>query len=166
MRERGEIHQANLIPPTLTESPSSVHLAYLVVRENLINRLFDQNSGYWQNALHGMDSLTDADYGAALVDYLGVSDKELVDALERMRGDGRHELAAALLRWTESRFPESQPFAEAQRNTYLKLMEKYQEFNPFKFIVYAGQIDQATPQINANPVRPGTGQKGKENPER
>ncbi len=28
-------------------------------------------------------------------------------------------------------------------------MEKYQEFNPFKFIVYAGQIDQSTAQIAA-----------------
>ena len=28
-RERGEIQQANLIPPTLARSPTSVHLAYL-----------------------------------------------------------------------------------------------------------------------------------------
>jgi hypothetical protein len=32
---------------------------------------------------------------------------------------------------------------------YLKLMEKYQEFNPFKFILYSGEIEEFTPQINA-----------------
>jgi hypothetical protein len=120
------------------------------LRENVINRLFDQHSGYWQNGLHGLDSLTDADYGAALVDYLGVSEKQLATAVERMQGDGRHELAAALLRWAHPRFPESPTLTGARRTTYFKLMEKYQEFNPFKFIVYAGQIDQATPQINVH----------------
>jgi len=37
--------------------------------------------------------------------------------------------------------------------TYLKLMEKYQEFNPFKFILYAGQIDQSIAQIDAPKFR-------------
>jgi hypothetical protein len=31
---------------------------------------------------------------------------------------------------------------------YLRLMEKYQEFNPFKFM-YSGEIEEFTPQINA-----------------
>jgi hypothetical protein len=26
-------------------------------------------------------------------------------------------------------------------------MEKYQEFNPFKFIIYSGQIELMTPQV-------------------
>ena len=43
--ERGDIQQANLDPPTLARSPTSVHLAYLVLRENLINRTFDQVAG-------------------------------------------------------------------------------------------------------------------------
>ena len=34
------------------------------------------------------------------------------------------------------------------RLVYLKLMEKYQEFNPFKFIVYSAQIDQPTAQMS------------------
>jgi hypothetical protein len=29
---------------------------------------------------------------------------------------------------------------------YLKLIENYQEFNPFKFIVYGGKIDQPVAQ--------------------
>ena len=33
--ERGEIQQANLVPPTLAGSPSSVHLAYLLMREHM-----------------------------------------------------------------------------------------------------------------------------------
>lgn len=147
--ERGAIQQANLMPPTLAKSPSSVHLAYLLMREHMVNRLYDQHSGYWQNGLHGLDVLTDADHGAALVDYLGASEAQVAAAVERMVADGRHELAAQTLRWARTRLPHSERLDALQRVAYLKLMEKYQEFDPFKVIVYAGQIDQAIPPVAA-----------------
>ena len=147
--ERGAIQQANLVPPTLARSPSSVHLAYLLMRENMINRLYDQHSGYWQSGLQGLDVLTDADHGAALVDYLAVSESQVAAAVERMIADGRHELAAQTLRWTRTRLPHSERLNALQRIAYLKLMEKYQDFDPFKVIVYAGQIDQAIPPMVA-----------------
>lgn len=146
--ERSAIQSANLIPPSLAQSGSDVHLAYLVLRENVINRLYDQNSGYWQNGLAGLDALGTQDYGAALVDYLGVSDTQLAAAAEKLVADGRHELAAALLRWGEPRFPGNARLAAVKRLAYLRLMEKYQEFNPFKFILYSAQIDQTTPQMS------------------
>ena len=59
-------------------SASEVHLAYLLLRENLINRVFQQSSGYWQNGLQGLDALTDADHGAALVDYLDLDESRLL----------------------------------------------------------------------------------------
>ncbi len=145
--ERGAIHAANLIPPMLQQSGAQVQLAYLVMRENTINRLFDQHSGYWQNGQQGLDSLTAADYGVALADYLGVTDTRLAETVEHLVADGRHELAAALVRWGETRFPDSAPLAAAKRQVNLKLMERFQEFNPFKFILYAGQAGQAVPQL-------------------
>ena len=151
--ERGVIHQANLIPPTLPDSTSEVHIAYLVIRENMINRVFQQNSGYWQNGLHGLDALTDADHGAALVDYLGLSDTQLAAAAERMIHDGKHELAENYLRWGHAKLPDSPQLNAARRSAYLKLMDKYQEFNPFKLIVYGGEIHQPIAQIN-EPARP------------
>jgi glyoxylase-like metal-dependent hydrolase (beta-lactamase superfamily II) len=147
--ERGAIQQANLVPPTLAKSPSSVHLAFLVMRENMINRLFAQHSGYWQNGLQGLDTLTDADRGAALVDYLGVSESQLAMAVEHMIADGKYELAATTLRWAQTRLPRSERLDALRRVAYLKLMEKYQEFSPFKVIVYAAQIDQAIQPIAA-----------------
>ena len=37
----------------------------------------------------------------------------------------------------------------AKRLAYLKLMEKNQNTDPFKFIIYSGRIREQTPQINA-----------------
>jgi glyoxylase-like metal-dependent hydrolase (beta-lactamase superfamily II) len=146
--DRAALHSANLVPPELANSPSSVHLAFLVLRENVINRLFDQRSGYWKNGLQGLDALGDADHGAALVDYLGLGEARIARAAERMVADGRHELAASLLRSAQARLPQSERLAAVRRLVYLKLMEKYQDFNPFKFIVYAAEIDQVTPQMS------------------
>lgn len=144
---RAAVQQANLIPPGLLQDGAGGELAYLVLRENVINRLYDQNVGYWQPDLEGMDYVGDADRGSMLVDYLAVSEKQLADAVDRMVADGRAELAASALRWAKNRFPGSEALDRSERLVYLKLMEKYQEFNPFKVIVYAGQIGMQLPQM-------------------
>ncbi|MGH2396851.1 MAG: hypothetical protein ACRDFW_07665 [bacterium] len=90
-----------------------------------------------------------AERGEALVDYLGVSDMQLASAAERMVANGKHELAAAVLRWAQPRFANSARLDAVRKLAYLRLMEKYQEFNPFKFILYSGEIEEFTTQINA-----------------
>src|SRR6267378_1301124 len=42
--DRAALQQANLIPPQLLASDPATHVAYLVMRENVINRLYDQNA--------------------------------------------------------------------------------------------------------------------------
>lgn len=150
--ERAEIQQANLIPPELLVGDPDVHLPYIVMRENVINRIYDQHVGYWQADLQGMDYLTRTDRGAMLVDYLGVSERQLVKAAKRMIEDGQLELAATMLDWTRERFAGSKAVDEVNRLAYLKLMEKYQEFNPFKFIIYSGQINVKAPQMSIAPT--------------
>ena len=147
--ERGAIHQANLMPPTLAQSAASVHLAYLLLRGNAIDRLFDQNSGYWQNGLQGLDALTEADRGALLVDYLGASESQIVAAVKHMVRDGRHELAAATLRQARTRLPSSERLTALNRDVYLRLMDKTQDLDPFRFFIYGAQIDMNTRPIDA-----------------
>jgi glyoxylase-like metal-dependent hydrolase (beta-lactamase superfamily II) len=59
--ERGVIHQANLIPPGLLNDQPDVYQPYLILREHVIDRLYDQNVGYWQPDLQGLEHLTNAD---------------------------------------------------------------------------------------------------------
>ena len=66
-----------------------------------------------------------------------------------MIADGKYELAAQALDWTRGRFPGSAPLDEAQRLAYSRLTEKYQEFNPFKFIVYSGRAGIDPPAMEA-----------------
>jgi glyoxylase-like metal-dependent hydrolase (beta-lactamase superfamily II) len=147
--ERASLQQANLIPPGLLTGDPDAHLPYILMRENVINRIYDQNVGYWQPDLQGVDYLSRADRGSVLVDYLGISERQLVRVVERMIADGNYELAATTLEWTKGRFAGSKSLDDARRLTYLKLMEKYQEFNPFKFIIYSGQIGAQVPQLES-----------------
>jgi alkyl sulfatase BDS1-like metallo-beta-lactamase superfamily hydrolase len=147
--ERALIHQANLIPPGLLTGDPDLHQPYIVMRENVINRIYDQNVGYWQPDLQGLDHLSQTDRGSILIDYLGVSERQLVKTIERMIADGKYELAATTLEWTKGRFAGSKSLDNVRRLTYLKLMEKYQEFNPFKFIIYSGQIGAQVPQLES-----------------
>jgi glyoxylase-like metal-dependent hydrolase (beta-lactamase superfamily II) len=147
-KSRAALQQANLIPPGLLAGDAAVHLPYLVLRENVINRIYDQHVGYWQPDLEGVDYLSAADRGALLVDYLGVSESRLADAVRRMIADGNYELAAKALEWTRGRFPESRPLSELERQVYFKLAEKYQGYSPFKYIVYTGRMDGAASKEN------------------
>jgi glyoxylase-like metal-dependent hydrolase (beta-lactamase superfamily II) len=145
--ERAAIYQANLIPPGLLGGQPDVYQPYLILREHIIDRLYDQNVGYWQPDLQGLDHLGRADRAELLVDYLGLSEKQLVRTVERLVADGKYELAASLLESCESRFEHSTSVASAKRLVYLKLMEENQNADPFKFIIYSGKISEQTPQM-------------------
>jgi hypothetical protein len=84
-----------------------------------------------------------------LIDYLGVSETKLVKTVERLTADGKYELAASLLESSGDRFEGSASVAKAKRLVYLKLIEKHQNTDPFKFIIYSGKIGEQTAQMAA-----------------
>jgi len=146
---RGAIHQANLIAPGLLKGRPDVFLPYLVLREHVIDRLFRQNVGYWQADLEGLAHLSDSDSGELLVNYLGRSEKQLVNAVFQMAADGKYELAASLLEWSEARFGRTEPITKAEHLVYVKLMEKYQNTDPFKYFLYSAKIGEETPPMSS-----------------
>jgi len=93
------------------------------------------------------------DRAAFLVDYLGLSEAQIVKAADRLDVDGKYAMAADLLESAEVRFPGSDSVKRAKRFAYLKLMEKNQNTDPFKFIIYSAKIGEQTPQINAEHAR-------------
>jgi glyoxylase-like metal-dependent hydrolase (beta-lactamase superfamily II) len=145
--DRTVIQQANLTPPDLLKGDPDAYLPYLLLREHVIDRLYEQNVGYWQADLQGVDHLGRADRAELIVDYLGLSEKQLTKTVERLAADGKYELAASLLDSAGNRFEHSESVAKAERLVYLKLMEKYQNTDPFKFILYSAKIGEQTPQM-------------------
>jgi glyoxylase-like metal-dependent hydrolase (beta-lactamase superfamily II) len=145
--ERALIYEANLTPPGLLHGTPEAYMPYLLLREHVIDRLFAQNTGYWQANLQGVDHLGRADRAELLVDYLHLSERQLLETIDHLGADGKWELAASLLDSCRSRFAHSESVAKAERLVYLKLMEKYQNTDPFKFILYSAKIGEQVPQM-------------------
>jgi hypothetical protein len=81
------------------------------------------------------------------VDYLGLSERQLVTAVDKIAADSKYELAASLLESASTRFGRAESIAKAERFVYLKLMEKYQNTDPFKYILYSAKIGEHTPAM-------------------
>jgi alkyl sulfatase BDS1-like metallo-beta-lactamase superfamily hydrolase len=148
--ERAAIHESNLIPPDLLAHQPDAHQPYYILREHVIDRIYDQNVGYWEANLQGLAHPGRLDRAELLVDYLGLSDAQIVKAADRLAADGRYAMAAELIESAEAKFPASDSLKRAKRFVYLKLMEKNQNTDPFKFIIYSGKIGEQTPQISAD----------------
>jgi glyoxylase-like metal-dependent hydrolase (beta-lactamase superfamily II) len=147
--ERAAIHASNLIPPDLLAKQPDAHQPYYILREHVIDRLYDQHVGYWEANLQGLAHPSRMDRAHLLVDYLGLSEAQILNAVERLSVDGRYAMAADLIDSAEPKFPHSASLKRAKRFAYLKLMEKHQNTDPFKFIIYSTKAGEQTPQINA-----------------
>jgi alkyl sulfatase BDS1-like metallo-beta-lactamase superfamily hydrolase len=152
--DNATIQQANLIPPELLAHHPDAQVPYLLLREHVIDRLYDQNVGYWQANLEGISHLSRADQGEVLVDYLGISGVQFLRALQRMIKDGKYELAASLLESSGGRFAHSESVRNTERLIYLKLMEQNQNSDPFKFLLYSAKARQQTPQMGNEQEKP------------
>jgi len=152
--ERAAIHEANLTPPDLLANQPDAYEPYYILREHVIDRIYDQNVGYWEANLQGLAHPSRANRAELLVDYLDLSEAHIVKAVDRLSADGKYELAADLIESAEAKFPGSNSLKRAKRLVYLKLMEKSQNTDPFKFIIYSAKIGEQTPQINAQDVKP------------
>jgi glyoxylase-like metal-dependent hydrolase (beta-lactamase superfamily II) len=146
--ERSAIHESNLIPPDLLAHQPDAYQPYYILREHVIDRIYDQNVGYWEANLQGLAHPSRTDRAELLVDYLGLSEAQIVKAADRLDADGKYAMAANLLESAQAKFPGSDSVKRARRFAYLKLMEKNQNTDPFKFIIYSGKIGEQTPQIN------------------
>jgi glyoxylase-like metal-dependent hydrolase (beta-lactamase superfamily II) len=151
--DRAAIHAANLMPPDFLATQPDAFQPYYILREHVIDRIYDQNVGYWQANLQGLAHPSRADRAELLVDYLGLSEAQLVKAAERLSTDGKYAMAAELLETAEPKFPNSEALKRAKRFAYLKLMEKNQNTDPFKFIIYSAKAGEQTPQINPEDVK-------------
>jgi alkyl sulfatase BDS1-like metallo-beta-lactamase superfamily hydrolase len=147
--DRAAIHEANLIPPDFLATQPDAFQPYYILREHVIDRIYDQNVGYWEASLQGLAHLGRMDRSELLVDYLGLSEAQIVNAADRLAADGKYAMAAELIESGEAKFPGSDSVKRAKRFAYLKLIEKNQNTDPFKFIIYSGKIGEQTPQINA-----------------
>jgi len=71
----------------------------------------------------------------------------MISAIEKMVQSGDYELALKASTWALTQYDSSEINA-LRKQTFLKLKEKYQFTNPFKFLIYSEMAGDETPQLD------------------
>jgi glyoxylase-like metal-dependent hydrolase (beta-lactamase superfamily II) len=129
------LEQASL-PAALRDHPTAV-VPYLVIRDHFTERLYHQHTGYWQPDGQGLEPATAAEHAAALDLLAGGREERFAAAAATLIGQGDHALALEIIQPGLLRHPASSTLAGLRRTALHRLMEQYQQFDPFKFLIYA-----------------------------
>jgi glyoxylase-like metal-dependent hydrolase (beta-lactamase superfamily II) len=131
-----DILDAGALPEDLRDHPAAV-VPYLVIRDQFTERLYHQRTGYWPPDGPGLVPLAAADHAAALDLLAGGREEPFADAAAALLGQGDLALALELIEAGLLRYPASTALAGLRRTALYRLMERYQQFDPFRFLMYA-----------------------------
>jgi hypothetical protein len=124
------------LPAVLREHPTAV-VPYLVTRDHFTERLYHQRTGYWQPDLRGLEPTTAAEHAAALDLLAAGREQQFAAAATTLISQGDHALALQTIQPGLLRHPASTTLAGLRRTALHRLMEQYQQTDPFKFLIYA-----------------------------
>ena len=124
------------LPAVLRDHPMAV-VPYLVIRDHFTERLYHQRTGYWQPDRRGLEPATAAEHAAALDLLAGGREEQFAAAAATLIGQGDHALALQIIQPGLLRHPASSILAGLRATALHRLMEQYQQFDPFKFLIYA-----------------------------
>src|SRR5271163_1746058 len=130
-----DILQEASLPAVLRDHPTAV-VPYLVIRDHFTERLYHQRTGYWQPDGTGLEPATAADHAAALDLLAGGDQEQFAATAATLLGQGDHGLALQIIQPGLLRHPASTTLTALRRTALHRLMEAYQQTDPFKFLIY------------------------------
>jgi glyoxylase-like metal-dependent hydrolase (beta-lactamase superfamily II) len=131
-----ELLRQNVLPETLREAPSAV-VPFLVMRENVVKRVYHQRTGYWKPDGEGMEVFSADEWAAALRLVARDEPAAFETSVRRLLDQHDAALALRLADFGVRAFPESDCLAELRVEALHQLRALNQNLNPFKFIVYS-----------------------------
>jgi glyoxylase-like metal-dependent hydrolase (beta-lactamase superfamily II) len=129
------LHQ-NYLPDLLQAHPSAV-IPFIIMRDNVIKRVYHQRSGYWKPDGEGVEQLAPAEWAAALNVLGGGKEQAFVTSATTLLAQGDSTLAHKLVEFGLLCYPSSHQLTALRREALDRLREVNQQLNPFKFIVYS-----------------------------
>jgi len=136
-----DILAAASLPQVLRDHPAAV-VPYLVTRDHFTARLYHQRTGYWQPDRTGLEPSAPAERAAALDLLADGRQERFIAAAATLIEQGDHALALdEIIKPGLLRYPASSALAQLRRTALLRLMERYQLSDPFKFLSYAELAD-------------------------
>jgi len=142
--------QDNVLPDILRDHPSAV-VPYLVLRDQFVQRVQRDHTGYWQPESQGLAIDSRTEWATAL-DLLGGEDPtSFISAGEVLIARGDHTLAFELLDLGTRVHPDDVVLFGLRQRALDGLRERYQLLNPFKYIVYSELGGTPTSPVGGEP---------------
>jgi glyoxylase-like metal-dependent hydrolase (beta-lactamase superfamily II) len=135
-RTLAELLEQNWLPTSLRAHPTAV-MPFLVIRDNFIQRVVHQRTGYWKPDGEGIEVLTPQEWAGALNLLAGGQEAAFVRSARTLLEQGDEVLALKLVDLGLLNHPASRGLADLRRQALDRLRTRYQNLNPFKFIVYS-----------------------------
>ena len=135
-RTVAEMLQENWLPTSLRAQPHAV-MPFLVVRDNLIQRVAHQRTGYWKPDGDGIDVLAPREWAGVLNLLVGSQEASFVRTARTLLERGDAALALKLTDLGLLNYPASRALPQLRRHALDRLRMRHQNLNPFKFIVYS-----------------------------
>lgn len=135
-RTVAEILQQNWLPASLRTSPIAV-MPFLVIRDNFIQRVVHQRSGYWKPDGEGIEVVSPQEWAAALNILAGRQEGAFVRGAQALLEQHAEILSLKVADLGLLNYPASLALEEIRRQALDRLRVRHQALNPFKFIVYS-----------------------------
>jgi hypothetical protein len=132
-----EILRINHLPEILREHPTAV-LPYLITRDHFVQRVHRQRTGYWHHEGDGVEQFTPAELAAAADLLGGGTAAAFQTAAAQLTRRGEHALALRVLDLGLLSHPGAPELTDLRQTVLWRLVEQYQQLDPFKFVYYAG----------------------------
>ena len=132
-----------VLPDSLRTHPDAV-VPYLLMRDNLIKRVYAQRTGYWKADGEGLEVFTPAELGRAIDLVAGGREAAFADASAQLERRGDFGMALELAKLGLAAHPDSDRLRRAREQALVGLRAKYQLGNPFKFIIYSEMAGRET----------------------
>ncbi len=145
-RSEAQVIAKNIIPNSLRNSPKA-RLPYLVMRNQLIQRLFRQKQGYWGGERNGLEPQTRTAWTQALDLLAGGSPTRFEKTALALLRRGDLTLAFEIADFGVRRYPKHRRLLTLRARVLGQLRLKYQVINPFKFIIYSAISGQELPGL-------------------
>lgn len=127
----------NHLPPVLRSLPDAV-VPYVLFRNNLIGRVYQQRTGYWKSDGEGVELFTDGEW-AQVLDLLAKGrEQAFVESARTLLTTSDYALALRLVDLGLTVHP-TQQLSELRRRALNGLRARYQNLDPFRFIWYSRQ---------------------------
>ncbi|MDQ2741576.1 MAG: MBL fold metallo-hydrolase [Chloroflexota bacterium] len=115
-----EILDRNYLPASLESRPSSV-VPFLLMRDNLIQRVYHQRTGYWKPDGEGIEQFAPAEWAAALNLLAGRKERAFTGSAKALLGEGNAALALKIIDLGRLSYPSSRSLARLRRQALDRL---------------------------------------------